>query len=274
MTMNHQFSIFKITLLASIAIPGISLFAQEKSKGNPRDHFYLHKKEKPHAAEWSYKGKTGPEHWGDLAPEYVLAKTGKHQSPINIAATVSQALPKLEFKYKPSRIRLIYNGHSVQENEDPGGFALAGGQRYQLQQFHFHSPSEHTINGKHFAMEMHLVHQAEDGTLAVAAVLIQEGEHNKAFDPIWDLLPNADRPTRNSDVLIDTSSMIPKDHSYYSYDGSLTTPPCSEHVKWAVLATPVSLSKDQISRFRAVITGNNRPVQPHNGRVVSRSQSN
>lgn len=272
-TMNRRSALLKVTLLLSIAAPVGTVFGQEKTKTVSPDHHYLHKVERPHAAEWSYKGATGPEHWGDLTPEYALAKTGKHQSPIDISETVSKRLPALDFEYKPTKINLIYNGHSVQENEDPGGFAVAGGKRYALQQFHFHSPSEHTVDGKHFPMEMHLVHQAEDGTLAVAAVLIEEGEHNKAFDPIWAMLPDANQPSRDSELLIETTPLLPTEHSYYTYDGSLTTPPCSEHVTWAVLTTPVSLSKKQIMRFRAVINGNNRPVQPYNGRVVSRSQS-
>lgn len=233
---------------------------------------YLRKKEKPHAAEWGYTGKTGPRFWGDLSPQYSLAKTGKHQSPIDLKGSVVQRLPKLTFDYKPSRIQLIYNGHSVQENEDPGGFGMVNGKQFQLQQFHFHSPSEHTIDGKQFPMEMHLVHQSEDGNLGVVSVLIEAGKHNKAFDPIWDMLPNADLPSRNSEAKIDTMALLPKDYSYYSYDGSLTTPPCTERVKWAVLTTPVSLSMEQIVRFRSVIHGNNRPVQPLYGRKVTRSK--
>ena len=118
---------------------------------------------------------------------------------------------------------------------------------------------------------MHLVHKSDAGKLAVVAVLIAEGTHNHAFDPIWRLLPAANRPRVDSEARFETLPMLPKDHSYYKYEGSLTTPPCTEHVTWAVLATPVTLSKGQIERFRAVIKDNNRPVQPLHGRLVEKS---
>lgn len=234
-------------------------------------HHYLKKSKSEHAAHWSYRGPTGPEKWGDLAPDYLLAKTGRQQSPIDIRDASPEVLPQLQFHYKPSKIHLIYNGHTIQENEDPGSFGSAGEKRFELQQFHFHSPSEHTVDGNHFPMEMHLVHKASDGTVGVVAVFIREGKHNDAFDNVWDLLPNANDPKRDSALKIDTLSLLPKQRGHYSYDGSFTTPPCTEQVKWVVLKTPVEMSKRQIERFRLVIDGNNRPVQPLNGRQVVRS---
>lgn len=234
-------------------------------------HHYFHKEEQQHAAAWSYAGTTGPSHWGDLDPSYAVAKTGKQQSPIDIHSTVKKSLPTIDFNYRPSQIHLIYNGHTIQENEDPGGFAAAGERRFELQQFHFHSPSEHTVDGNHFPMEMHLVHKARDGTVGVVAVFIREGKHNPAFDPIWNRLPDKKQPAREADLRIDTQALLPKDHSYYTYDGSFTTPPCTQQVRWVVLTTPVSLSKQQILRFRKVIDGNNRPVQPLHERQVFRS---
>lgn len=239
---------------------------------HPSEHHYLHKQRQSHVAEWSYTGATGPEHWGDLNPSYVLARTGRQQSPIDLSNTIASSLPKIHFNYKPSRIRLIYNGHTIQENEEPGSFGMAGDKRFELQQFHFHSPSEHTVDGNHFPMEMHLVHKANDGTIAVVAVFIREGEHNTAFDSVWARLPDIEQPARDADTLIDTKEILPNDHSYYLYDGSFTTPPCTEQVKWVVLKEPVSLSKKQIDGFRAILHGNNRPVQPLNRRQVSRSR--
>lgn len=237
----------------------------------PPLHHYLAKEESPHVAHWSYGGETGPSHWGDLSPEYRLAKLGKRQSPIDISNTTPTPATDLKFNYKPSKINLIYNGHTIQENEDAGSYGLAGGRRFELQQFHFHSPSEHTVDGNHFPMEMHLVHKAADGTVGVVAVFIREGTYNKTFDQLWSLLPDKDSPQRVAKIDIDTAAMLPKDRRYYSYDGSFTTPPCTEQVQWVVLATPVSLSKAQIDRFRSVIDGNNRPIQPLNGRRVYRS---
>ena len=236
------------------------------------EHYYFHKTEKknPHAAEWGYSGEIGPSHWGQLCPEYALAKDGKRQSPIDVRNPLAKTLPKLDFQYRPSRIHLVYNGHTIQENEDPGSFGMAN-EKFELQQFHFHAPSEHTVDGKHFPMEMHLVHKAEDGTSGVVAVFIQEGEHNRAFDPVWDNLPDANRPEHDVQIKVDTLSLLPKDTSYFAYEGSFTTPPCTEQVKWVILAQPVDLSREQIMRFREVIHDNNRPVQPLHGRSVFRS---
>jgi carbonic anhydrase/phosphoserine phosphatase len=238
----------------------------------PADHYYLHKQKKSHAAHWSYSGDAGPEHWGDLDPDYATAKTGRQQSPINIRGAVDTNLPKLQFKYQPSKVHLVYNGHAIQENEDPGSFGLAGGKRYELQQFHFHSPSEHTVNGKQYPMEMHLVHKSQDGTIGVLGVFIEEGEHNKAFDPLWFLMPDANHPSRDLGIKIDTQSLLPKQLGYFKYDGSFTTPPCTEQVKWVMLETPIALSAEQIKRFRSVINGNNRPVQALNGRTIQHSK--
>jgi carbonic anhydrase len=248
------------------------LVAQDKKPAAEHPYFHNEEQAKPHAAEWSYAGKTGPAHWGELSPEYLLAKTGKSQSPIDIHDVQSTGLPKIEFAYRPSQIRLVYNGHSIQENEDPGGFALANDKQFELEQLHFHAPSEHTIVGQHFPLEMHLVHRAKDGTSGVVAVFINEGEHNKAFDPIWSNLPDANRPKQDVEITIDASLLLPKDTNYYLYDGSFTTPPCTEQVKWVILANPVNLSKQQIAQFGAIIHDNNRPLQPLNGRQVLRAQ--
>ncbi len=235
-------------------------------------HPYLHKSEKPKAAEWGYTGDIGPSHWGDLSPKYALAKDGKQQSPIDIRGAASADLPSLAFDYKPSRINLVYNGHTVEEMEDGKSSVTVGGKRYTLEQFHFHSPSEHTINGRHADMEMHLVHKAADDTLAVVAVMINEGAENAAFAPVWDNLPSKDMAKREASATIDASALLPSDHGYYRYMGSLTTPPCTEGVHWMVLRTPIALSRSQIDAFRAVIHGNNRPVQPLNGRAVDTSR--
>jgi len=181
---------------------------------------------------------------------------------------LQKMLPKIELDYRPSRIHLIYNGHAIQENQNPGSFRMENGKRFKLQQFHFHSPSEHTFDGKHFPMELHLVHEADDATVGVIAMFIKQGARNPVFDPIWSHLSDADRPIRTANVTIDTLALMPKNLDYYIYDGSSTTPPCTEKVKWIVLETPVTMSKEQIDRFRTVIHRNNRPVQPLNGRLV------
>ena len=235
-------------------------------------HHYFHKTEQPHAAEWGYEGAGAPEHWGDLSPDYHLAKDGREQSPIDVHATATAALPALEFDYRPALIRMVYNGHSVQENEDGDSHLTVEGKRYKLEQFHFHSPSEHTVDGKSFAMELHFVHEGEDGEVAVVSVLIDEGAHNAAFDAMWADLPDRDDPKENSSKRIGVAELLPKDRRYYAYRGSFTTPPCTEGVRWFVMQQPVQLSNAQIATFRKVIYHNNRPVQPLNGRAVTVSR--
>lgn len=266
--------VFTVIALCVFASLDREASADERDRGEVnRQHPYLHKREvaKPHAAPWSYTGKTSPSHWGDLSPEYVLAKTGKEQSPIDIGGTRPTKLPELEIRYRPSKIHLVYNGHTIKEKEDPGSFTLANDNRYELQQFHFHSPSEHTVAGRNYPMELHLVHRSEKGRIAVIGVFIEEGKHNGAFDGVSDLIPDASRPKTESDRTIDASQLLPADQSYFTYEGSLTTPPCLEDVRWVVLRTPIEMSKRQIERFRTMIGSNNRPTQALNGRQVFRS---
>lgn len=234
-------------------------------------HHYFHKEETRHAAEWGYQGETGPEHWGDLSPEYVLAKTGEHQSPIDISQATPESLSQIQFDYGPSQIDLVYNGHTVEEMEDHESSITVDGKRFILQQFHFHSPSEHTVAGKHFDMEMHLVHKSDEGEIAVVGVLIEEGADNAAFDQVWNYLPSAENRERKESVTVDAATLLPSDKNYFRYTGSFTTPPCTEDVLWMILKSPVELSPRQIATFRAIIDGNNRPVQPLNDREITDS---
>lgn len=240
----------------------------ETATDQPKHH-YFHKEEKPHAAEWGYEGKTGPEYWGDLSSEYLLAKTGQHQSPIDISQATPEALSQIQFDYGPSQIDLVYNGHTVEEVENHESSITVDGKQFVLQQFHFHSPSEHTVNGKHSAMEMHLVHKSDDGEIAVVGVLIEEGADNAAFDVVWNYLPSAENRERKESVTVDAATLLPSDKNYFRYTGSFTTPPCTEDVLWMVLKSPVELSAEQIKSFRAIIKGNNRPVRPLNDREVA-----
>lgn len=233
------------------------------------EHHYFHNEENSHAAEWGYTGNTGPEKWGELSPDYVLAKTGKRQSPIDITNPKTQQLAALKFKYHPAKIDLVYNGHTVQETEETGSWFEFDDQRFSLKQFHFHAPSEHTIGGQHADMEMHLVHKNAKRAVAVVAVLIKQGDENSAFDQVWDYLPTKVNKERKSGTTIDAATLLPKDRNYFRYMGSFTTPPCTEDVSWFVLTKPIQLSAGQIDRFKSIISGNNRPTQPLNDRTVS-----
>jgi carbonic anhydrase len=226
-------------------------------------------------AQWSYRGATGPDHWGDLSPEYVLAKTGKHQSPVDIATSrvVRKDASPLVLSYRPTSLEIMNNGHTVEDDYHGGGVLAIGGHEYTLAQFHFHSPSEHVIDGKHAPMEMHLVHKDAQGRLAVVGVLIQEGASHPELALLWEHLP--DSPGRAEAVAgaeVNASKLLPGSLACYRYTGSLTTPPCSEDVAWFVLQEPIQASADQIAAFRRVIDGNNRSTQPLNDRVITLSR--
>jgi carbonic anhydrase len=230
------------------------------------------------APAWHYEGDTGPAHWGALAPEFSACGEGRSQSPIDITKPERGATPEARLPLAPAELRIVHhehladginNGHTIQVNY-AGADALAlGDASFPLAQYHFHAPSEHAVDGSHFPMEMHLVHKAADGALAVVAVFIREGGHNKAFDPIWSNLPaQKGVETHYPAVKVDVDALLPAARTTYRYDGSLTTPPCSEGVKWLVMSTPIELSREQIGAFTDLISGNNRPLQPLNGRVV------
>jgi len=223
--------------------------------------------------EWSYKGEHGPEHWGDVKTDYAACKTGKNQSPIDITSAVSTDLPPITFDYRAVPLRIINNGHTIQVNYAEGSSISFGGKSYQLVQFHFHHPSEEKINGKGFDMVAHLVHKSPEGSLAVVAVLIKKGQANKFIEALWAHLPKEEgKEEVPMNVTIDVSKLLPAKLGYYTYTGSLTTPPCSEGVTWLVLKTPIELSDAQINKFAQFYKHNARPVQPLNDRAVSESR--
>lgn len=223
-------------------------------------------------AHWDYSGPTGPAKWGSLGKDFALCKTGELQSPIDIPdANVRKGdLPSLLFNYKPSPLRIIDNGHTVQVNYAPGSYVSVGGKRYQLVYLDFHKPSEEKINGKGHDMAVHLVHQDQDGKLAVIAVLLDQGSENSLIKTLWSNLPQVkDRENVVDTVKINAVELLPQDKGYYTFAGSLTTPPCSEDVTWFVLKTPVQLSAEEIARFARLYPMNARPVQPLNGRDLT-----
>jgi len=229
------------------------------------------------AVHWDY-GEHGPATWGSLAPEFVACAEGRSQSPIDITKAEISREPAIRASYKPASLRIVHNihtadvvntGHSIQVNFPQGDSLTIGIETYSLVQFHFHGPSEHTIDGRQYPMEMHLVHMTADRKLAVIAVLIREGRSNRAFEPIWAHLPNQRGvETHLEHVTVDVERLMPRNRTAYRYEGSLTTPPCSEGVKWIVIREPVQMSAAQIRAFRNVLWRNNRPVQPIYDRKV------
>ena len=224
----------------------------------------------PHkAVQWSYNGTGAAQFWGDLKPEFATCGNGKHQSPIDISTATITALPKIQFDYHDTPLRVVNNGHSIQVNYQRGSFIVVDGKRYDLLQVHFHTPSEHTMGGKAYPMAAHLVHKSADGELLVIAVLMQTGESNPVIDRIWQQLPSAAGQIKVADEQsINVADLLPKDGTYFTYTGSLTTPPCTEGVKWVVLSAPVTVSQAQLDKFTALFAHNARPVEPLNGRTV------
>ena len=228
--------------------------------------------EHPIEHTWDYAGALGPSHWGDLKPEFATCKTGHYQSPIDIRKPKRAALAPIYFDYKPSPLHIIDNGHTVMVNYSPGSSISVGGKKYALKQFHFHRPSEEKINGKGFEMTVHLVHEDEAGRFAVVAVLLQKGQDSPLLQELWDDLPREKGKEEVFDnVQINLSELLPPDRSYYTFSGSLTTPPCSEDVTWFVLKHPVGISAKEIERFSQLYRDDARPTQPLYDRIVLES---
>ena len=233
--------------------------------------------------EWGYETKNGPDVWGQLSPEYFLCAVGKHQSPIDLVNPTPAKLPPITYEYYSTTDLNIRNtGHTIEVTYPEGSRIYIDGTAYQLLQFHFHAPGEHTVAGQPFEMEAHFVHKSENGDLAVVGLLIEEGRHNYAYDPVWDHLPAVPGETQRVEVdenpvelrmMLSPNGQVTDETVQpfapaYRYEGSLTTPPCSESVQWIVLTTPIEMSEAQIAAFKAIIHNNNRPVQPLNGRKL------
>lgn len=220
---------------------------------------------------WSYSGDGGPAEWGKLKPDFSTCANGKRQSPIDIRGGFKVDLEPIKFQYRPSGFNVVDNGHTVQANIGYGNSIEVGGRRYELVQFHFHRPSEERINGKQFEMVAHLVHKDPEGRLAVVAVLMDQGKQHPMVQLVWNNLPLEKNEEQPAAVPIDMNLLLPEDRRYYTYMGSLTTPPCSEGVLWMVLKQPAQLSADQLAVFTRLYPMNARPIQQASGRMVKES---
>ena len=229
--------------------------------------------EPPHPAHWSYGGASGPAQWGKLDARYETCASGQRQSPIDIRRTVRADLPPIQFDYRPVPLSIVDNGHSIKVDTANAGSISVDGESYALQQFHFHRPSEEKIAGKAYALVAHLVHQSSAGKLAVVAVLFEAGKEQPLIRTLWNNLPlETDNPLVRADLKINPLELLPAKRGYYTFLGSLTTPPCSEGVLWLVLKTPVQVSKEQLAGFSTIYKNNVRPVQPVNGRLIKESR--
>lgn len=218
---------------------------------------------------WGYDGDAGPSHWGELDPSWHVCSDGRNQSPIDLQDAVDADLPSLELHYAVGGVDEINNGHTIQIDYAPGSWITLDGRDYALKQFHFHAPSENHINGREYPLEAHLVHADAEGNLAVIAVMFEEGIHNQALAKAWQDMPTRPHSHHKLQKRASAEALLPENRDYYRFNGSLTTPPCSEGVVWLVMKEPVTASPVQMEEFKRVMGHpNNRPLQPVNARVV------
>jgi carbonic anhydrase len=222
-------------------------------------------------AHWAYNGTGGPQAWSSLKPEFAACATGQRQSPIDIRGGLSVDLEPVRFEYQSSRFAVVDNGHTVQVNLPQGNAIEVGGKRYELLQFHFHRPSEERIDGRQFEMSLHLVHKNDQGQLAVVGLLFDKGQANAVMQQVWNNLPLEKNEEMQAGSTMELADLLPNDRRYFTYMGSLTTPPCSEGVKWIVMRQPVTLTKEQIDIFARMYPMNARPIQSASGRRIMQS---
>ncbi len=219
-------------------------------------------------AHWAYSGAGGPNEWVALAPNN-SACGGKNQSPINLTGFIRANLKPIHFSYRDGGDEIVNTGHTVQVNFARGSSIMLDGIHFELKQFHFHAPSENHIEGKAYPMEAHLVHADRDGNLAVVAIMIKHGSQNAVIENIWSSMPGEEGEASAPELPFSASALLPKTRNYYRFNGSLTTPPCTEGVRWVVMKQPISASAEQVATFsKAMRHPNSRPTQAINAREV------
>lgn len=224
-----------------------------------------------HGHAWHYDGEGGPGHWGSMNPAWATCAKGARQSPIDIRDGIRVDLEPVQFDYKPTRFQVLDNGHTVQVSLSLGNTITVTGRSYELAQFHFHLPSEERINGKGFPMVLHLVHKDAAGRHAVVALLVEEGEAHEVVQQVWNNLPLEKHDPLLATAPLELDKLLPARRDYYTYMGSLTTPPCSEGVLWIVMKEPIRLSSQQIAIFARLYPMNARPIQEAAGRMIKES---
>jgi carbonic anhydrase len=231
------------------------------SKGDKKD---AHGSGEKHAAHWEYEGAMGPENWGK---EFATCGRGKSQAPLNIKGPFEKVRFSVAPDYKQGQLKIVNNGHTIQVNVPVGSKIRIDGRAYDLLQFHFHRPSEEHIDGKPSAMVVHFVHKNLEGELAVLGVMLREGNENPGIKTLWTHAPPKEGPEVVPDgVMFNPANLLPREMDFFHYDGSLTTPPCTEKVKFFILKSQVNISKEQVSDFPFKM--NARPIQPANGRPI------
>lgn len=221
-----------------------------------------------HHTHWSYKGNTGPKYWGDLNKNFFICKKGENQSPVNLNRFVDVKAEPLKINYKSNVQSVVNNGHTIEIKANGDNYVVVDGKKFYLKQFHFHTPSENKLNGKSFPMEAHFVHQSKDGEYLVLALMFNKGDKNPTLNKILSSLKTKVNNESEIKDSFNPKELLAKKLDYFRYDGSFTTPPCTEGVRWIVLKEPVSASAKQIESFHNVMGKNNRPTQPLHARVI------
>ena len=224
-----------------------------------------------YGTHWSYEGESGPSNWHKINSDWAKCATGNRQSPIDIRDGMKVDLEQIAFDYRPSGFNVTDNGHTVQVNVGPGNYLSVAGRTYELQQFHFHRPAEERVNGKGYEMVVHLVHKDVEGKLAVLALLLERGKPQPTIQTVWNNLPLEKGDTATPSIVLDPNDLLPQRRDYYTFMGSLTTPPCTEGVLWLVMKEPVQASPSQLALFSRLYPFNARPVQPSGGRMIKES---
>jgi carbonic anhydrase len=224
-----------------------------------------------HGTVWSYEGETGPANWSKINVDWAKCGTGNRQSPIDLRDGIKVNLEQISFDYHPSSFSEVNNGHTIQVTVGGGNFITVGNTVYELQEFHFHRPSEEKINGKGTEMVIHLVHRSAEGKIAIIAVLLERGQPHRLMQTIWDNLPLEKFETVSPAIVIDPSDALPERRDYFTYMGSLTEPPCTEGVLWMVFKQPMQASPAQMALFSRLYPLNARPVQSTAGRMIKES---
>lgn len=245
----------KVLLILSILLTITLIQAEEEN----------HKEHKLH---WGYEGDASPKHWGDLNDKFFMCKEGTNQSPINLTNFIEAELPPIKFNYHLVSTEILDNGHTEQISVKGGSHIELDGMKFELKQFHFHTPSENNINGSSYPLEVHFVHASEDNKLAVVAVMFREGKANEALKELWKNMPTHTGEHHHIDAK-HLDALLPRNRMYYRFNGSLTTPPCTEGVRWLVMKHAIPISKKQIKKFAEIMhQHNNRPIQPTNARMI------
>jgi carbonic anhydrase len=222
-----------------------------------------------HAPHWEYEGAEGPAKWGEMDDKFRACAVGAEQSPVDLTDAIRAEPGKLTVAWKPEAFGVVNNGHTIQLNAKSAGTLSVGNRTYTLAQFHFHTPSEHAINGQRSSMEAHFVHAAPDGRLAVLGVLMLAGKKHAEFAEIMARAPKTAGEAQLAAPL-NAAAFLPPLRDTYRYEGSLTTPPCSEVVDWTVFGHTIAVAQTDIDAFKAIFPMNARPLQPLNRRYLLR----